>query len=86
MKKAKGKLRSMLEYFAQGQRLHRFQAERLGDHCLPTTISDLQKRHGIYFDRETVSVPNRFGSETSVSQYWLAGQNLEKVREIVSPA
>ena len=85
MKCKKGKLFAMLEHFADGRRIHRFDAERLGDHCLPTTISDLQKKHGIYFDRQTVTVPNRFGSETAVSQYWLAGVNMDKAQEIVRP-
>ena len=39
-----GKEIQMLALFAAGTTLNRFQAERYGDHCLPTTISDLQKR------------------------------------------
>jgi hypothetical protein len=75
-----GKLDSMLVRFASGERHHRFGAERIGDHALPSTISDLQKRHGIYFDRKRIKVPNRFGSETSVCLYWLSGKNLEMAR------
>jgi hypothetical protein len=77
-----GKLESMLYRFAEGKKYHRFSAETVGDHCLPTTISDLQKRHPIYFSRRFMKVPNRFGSETSVMLYWLEGDSLIKARLI----
>lgn len=77
-----GKLESMLVRFASGARLHRFQAERVGDHCLPTSVADLQSRHSIIFSRKRVRVPNRFGSETSVCEYWLDGESLKRAREI----
>jgi hypothetical protein len=73
-----GKLASMLYRFAEGKKYHRFSAERVGDHCLPTTISDLQKKHSIYFERKFVKVPNRFGSKTPVMLYWLEGDSLVK--------
>lgn len=78
--KAHGKLVSMLHRFAEGKQYHRFSAEVVGDHCLPTTISDLQKRHSIYFERKFVQVPNRFGTKTSVMLYWLQGDSLAKAQ------
>ena len=75
-----GKLASMLYRFAEGKQYHRFSAETVGDHCLPTTISDLQKRYSIYFNRRSVKVPNRFGSKSTVSLYWLEGEFLIKAR------
>lgn len=77
-----GKLESMLKRFASGARLHRFQAEKVGDHCLPTSVADLQSRHSIKFSRKRVKVPNRFGSETSVCECWLDGESLMRAREI----
>lgn len=76
-----GKLDSMLRHFASGMRIHRFQAENLGDHCLPTTISDLQSMHSIQFSREWILVPNRFGTSTRVKHYWLEGSDLEIARQ-----
>ncbi len=76
-----GKEDSMLHHFAQGKRLHRFQAEHLGDHCLHTTVSDLQSKYVIFFDRVRVKVPNRFGTLTSVTKYWLTGDNLLKAQK-----
>lgn len=77
-----GKLASMFYRFAEGMQYHRFSAEKVGDHCLPTTISDLQKRHSIYFNRRFIKVPNRFGSETSVMLYWLQDESLINARLI----
>ena len=71
-----GKLVSMLHRFAEGKEYHRFSAEVVGDHCLPTTISDLQKRHSIYFERKFIQVPNCFGTKTSVKLYWLQDESL----------
>lgn len=76
----------MLLHFSKGKKLHRFQAEELGDHCLPTTVSDLQRKHQIYFQRQTVKVPNRFGTVTAVSKYWLAGKDKERAKEILNVA
>lgn len=73
----------MLALFAAGHSLNRFQAERHGDHCLPTTISDLQKRYGIEFQRQQEKVPTRFGRPTRATRYWLEGEHLEKARRII---
>lgn len=78
-----GKLDGMLWHFATGAKLHRFMAEKLGDHVLPSTVSSLQSRHGIYFDRKRIKVPNRFGTETSVCLYWLSGDHLDKARQLI---
>jgi len=77
-----GKLDSMLYRFALGEKYHRFIAEAVGDHCLPTTVSDLQKKHSIYFERKFVKVPNRFGYKTPVMLYWLQDDSLTKARLI----
>lgn len=79
---APGKLKSMLHRFAMGNSYHRFSAERIGDHVLPTTISDLQKMYGIRFDRKRIKVKNRFGKYTSVCLYWLSGKSLIAARRI----
>ena len=78
-----GKEESMLTHFAQGMRLHRFSAERLADHCLPTTVSDLQRKYSIKFSREWIEVQNRFHRPTRVKLYFLEGDNLTKAQDIV---
>lgn len=68
----------MLKRFVKGKSYHRFTAERLGDHCLHSTVSSLQKSFGVYFDRRRIEVPNRFGSTTRVMLYWLEDAQQEK--------
>lgn len=55
-----GKNATILKAFIQGKSLNRFEAERLHDHCLNTTVSYLQNHHGISISRvdETVSCVN----------------------------
>lgn len=81
-KKKPTKLDSMLKQFASGKPIHKFEAETLGDHSLSTTISDLQRRHNILFNRKYVEVPTKFGN-TNVMSYWLAGESLINVRSIL---
>ena len=80
--KPAGKLNEMFIRFANGDAYHRFTAESIGDHCLPTTISDLQKRHQISFSRRMIKVPNRFGGMTCVKLYWLEGDHLERAKKL----
>lgn len=55
--------------------LHRFEAERIGDHCLPSTISALARRYGLRIERDWTRVPTRFGTEADVKRYWLADES-----------
>lgn len=50
--------------------LNRFEAERLGDHCLHSTISTLRGL-GYQFYTAWETVPTRFGTEARVKRYHL---------------
>ncbi len=67
---------NIIKHFATSLSLHRFQAERLGDHVLPSTISELQKLHGMYFKREVISVHINYNCTTRFKKYWFAGEPL----------
>lgn len=56
----------------QRRSLNRFEAEKLGDHCLNSTISELRK-DGHTIIGEWEYVPNRFGGTTKVKRYFLTG-------------
>ena len=62
--------------------LNRFQAEEIGDHCLPSTISSLKTLYGLEFPRRRINVPNRFGGKTSVMEYRTSDDDKIKIREI----
>lgn len=65
------------------QPLNRFQAEEEGDHCLPSTISGLSKIHGLEFPRRWIKIPNRFGSETFVKEYFTSDEDKLKINKIL---
>jgi hypothetical protein len=63
--------------------LNRFQAEEIGDHCLPSTISSLKTLYGLEFPRRRINVPNRFGGETSVMEYSTSDDDKLKINKIL---
>ena len=66
--KTVSKNNTILNALVEGS-LTRFDAERLGDHYLPSTISALSNQHGLEFPRRWIKVPNRFGGETLCKEY-----------------
>ena len=71
----------ILAHLLAGNSLNRFEAERLGDHCLPSTISALASRYGVLFQNEPEQVPNRFGGQTRVVRHSLAASQHDHARE-----
>ena len=65
------------------QPLTRFDAERFGDHCLPSTISGLSTLYGLEFPRRWIKVPNRFGGETPCKEYSTSDDDKLKIAEIL---
>lgn len=56
--------------------LNRFEAERIGEHALNSTVAILRKRYGKRLLQRWEKVPSRF-CETGVRvlRYWLVGAN-----------
>lgn len=65
------KISQILSYLMQGNSLNRFEAERIGDRCLNSTIAVLANRHTLIFHRQRERVPNRLGTLTDVTRYAL---------------
>lgn len=65
------KIARVLAHLLTGASINRFEAERIGDHCLPSTISSLANRHGLVIQRQQESVPNRWGDPCPVTRYTL---------------
>lgn len=63
----------ILAILRAGQSLNRFEAERLGDHCLHSTIAELRS-DGYLFRDEWEWIPTRFGKEVHVKRYSYVGQ------------
>ena len=65
--------------------LNRFEAERIGDHCVNSTVSELRKK-GVAIEDEWESVPSRGArGKTNVKRYWCdpGTKNMERVRHLL---
>lgn len=68
---APSKIARILAHLLGGNSINRFEAERIGDHCLPSTIAVLANHHGLTFQRKHERVPNRWGAPCTVTRYSL---------------
>jgi hypothetical protein len=75
------KWQRILQHFVDGHDLDRFRAERLGDHVLNTTVSQLANR-GIVVSREPITIEGRFGS-IACNRYWLEPEQRERARRLL---
>lgn len=69
--KPPSKIARVLAYMLNDGSLQRFEAERLGDHCLHSTISSLANGYGLKFQRQLERVPNHWGEPCTVTRYTL---------------
>ncbi len=81
---AMSKIARILEHQLSGASINRFEAERLGDHCLPSTISELANRHGLMFERLSEQVPNRWGKPCAVTRYSLPLSEYGRARAVLA--
>ena len=69
--KAQSKISRVLAHLLHHGPLNRFEAERIGDHCLHSTISSLAHSYGLTFARTPEKVPNHWGQPCDVIRYSL---------------
>lgn len=65
------KLGRILTVLAAGRSLNRFEAERIGDHCLHSTVAKIE-RYGIRVQRHGETVPGYGGHRVRVMRYSLS--------------
>lgn len=68
------KLGRIFTVLAAGRSLNRFEAERIGDHCLHSTVSAIERRIGISVSRHEEVVPGYGGHKTRVMRYQLSDE------------
>ena len=77
------KLHAVLAHLARGNSMNRFQAEKIcHDHCLNSTISDIEKR-GITVNRKTEVVPGYQNSRVHCTRYWLESEEITKAAKLL---
>jgi len=73
--------RILVERGATG--LDSFEAARYGDRHLHSTVSALQRKHGLTIQRVFKEVPGWQGIKTRICVYWLEGDDLERAERIL---
>ncbi|VVP73636.1 hypothetical protein [Pseudomonas fluorescens] len=82
--KAPTKISRVLGHFLKDLSLNRFEAERLGDHCLHSTISSLSNGYGLKFNRLMERVPNHWGLPCLVTRYSLPASEHKRGRNVLA--
>lgn len=83
LRTAPTKISRILVYFLQDHSLNRFEAERLGDHCLHSTVSKLYNAYGLVFVRQSERVPNHWGQSCAVTRYSLPASERKRARNVL---
>lgn len=81
---APSKIARILAHLLTGASLNRFEAERMGDHCLPSTIAVLANHHGLTFKRQPERVPNNWGAPCTVTRYSLPTSQRQHAAAVLS--
>ena len=80
---APSKIARILGHLLNAGPLNRFEAERIGDHCLNSTISDLANDYGLIFKRIPEKVPNHWGQPCDVIRYSLPRSEHHRARLVL---
>lgn len=81
---AQTKIARVLAHLLTGASIIRFEAERLGDHCLPSTVAKLANDYSLVFQRQPEKVPNRWGKPCLVTRYSLPASERDKARKVLA--
>ncbi len=81
-KQKQTKIKRVFTELACGRSLNRFEAERLGDHCLHSTIAKIESR-GIEVSRYKETVPGFGGHATRVCRYELDEENRKRAAALL---
>lgn len=73
----------ILSHFLAGLSINTFEAERLGDHSVNSTVSTLANDYGLTFIRTWEQVPNRFGGKTRVVRYRLPPFEFKRAMKVL---
>lgn len=82
--RAPTKIARVLAHMLDEGPLHRFEAEHIGDHCLPSTISNLSLRYGLTFKRAWERVPSRWGTPCDVIRFSIPRSERRHAREVLA--
>lgn len=82
--KPKTKIARVLEHIIFDGSLNTFEAERIGDHSLPSTISSLSNSYGLTIKRTPERVPTKWGAPCDVTRYSLPDCEHQRARNLLA--
>ena len=71
----------LIDESEHGSKVTRFDAEHIGDHCLNSTVSEIEHLDGVKINRQKTKRPTRFGRSTDCNEYWIAESELMNARK-----
>lgn len=80
---APSKIARVLAHLLNSGALNRFEAERIGDHCLHSTISALANGYGLSFKRTPEKVTTHWGQPCDVIRYALPRTEHRRARAVL---
>jgi len=76
------KAERVLAGLLSGHSYNRFEAEtKLHDHCLHTTVAEIQRRRLITINRMYETVPGFQGNPTRVCRYWITPEERQRINQ-----
>ena len=79
------KWKRILSAFAEGRSLNRFDAERIGDHVLHSTVAAIEAR-GVRIERQEETISGYGGAPTRCKRYRLAPESRSRALELLGPS
>lgn len=73
----------LIDESERGNKVTRFDAEHIGDHCLNTSVSEIERLDGVRISRQTTKRPTRFGKPTDCNEYWISDADLNNARKVL---
>ena len=77
-------LRWLIEQSYAGRKSTRFDASRIGDTCLNTTVSEIGRFDGVVILRESTTRPTRFNRPVVCNEYWIDPAHIPEAQKVLA--
>jgi len=74
----------LIDKSERGFKVTRFDAEHIGDHCLNSTVSEIEHLDGVRISRKKTKRPTRFNKAIDCNEYWIAESELMNARKALT--
>jgi len=74
----------LINHSNKGSKVTRLDAEFIGDHCLNSTVAEIQQVYSVKISRQKTKRPTRFNKAADFNEYWIAETDLVNAREVLA--